>query len=44
MSEWSGALRLTFMDAVGEPSRSIVFYAVGGVDPEDVARRCLDHA
>src|SRR5947208_4401542 len=38
---WSGQLRLTLTNPIGRPSRSIVFYSVGGSDPRDVAERLL---
>ncbi|SRR6266704_6340709 len=38
---WSGQLRLTLTNPIGRPSRSIVFYSVGGSDPSDVAERLM---
>jgi hypothetical protein len=34
---WSGELRLTLTNPPGKPSRSVTFYAVGGMSPNDLA-------
>ena len=43
-SAWSGRLRLTLTDPDDAPSRSVMFYSVGGAGPEAVAARVLDDA
>lgn len=41
-SAWAGQMRLTLTNPSAAPSRSIVFYSVGGLSPDEVARRLLD--
>jgi hypothetical protein len=38
---WSGQVRLTLTNPANAPSRSITFFSVGGVGPEDVAEALL---